>query len=254
MNRYLGANGALASSASRLDSFRREGEHAFEQGRVEVADLISADRREIVCISGATESDKLAIEDAFAARAAGGRRILASAIEHKAVLDFCLHLERNGFETITIEPRADGLTTPGLVELALRDDTTPLSLIHVNNEVGTITDITSIRQLARNRAIPFHVDPAQSAARLWLDMWHQHVDLRSISGHKMFGPKDVAALYVRHRLLVPMQPQIHGGGHGRGPCSDTVSTHQIAAIGEVAHLPARRATKMPHIASAQPRH
>ena len=254
MSRYLGPDGAFGNPASRLHSFGREAEEAVEQARVHVADLINADPREMVWTSGATESDNLAIKGAVAARAVGGRHIVTSAIEHKAVLDPCLHLERNGFEITRIDPRADGLITPELVESALRDDTTLLSLMHVNNEIGTITDIKGIGQLAYNRGIPFHVDAAQSAARLRLDMQRQHVDFLSLSGHKMYGPKGVGALYVRHRPHARLQPQIHGGGHERGLRSGTLPTHQIAAMGEAARLLATRRDKdAMHIANLQRR-
>ena len=154
MSRYLGPDGVFGNPASRFHSFGRDAEEAVEQARVHVADLINADPREIVWTSGATESDNLAIKGAVAAHADQGRHIVTSAIEHKAVLDSCLHLERNGFEITRIVPGPDGLTTPALVEPALRDDTILLSLMHVNNEIGTITDIESIGRLARNRGIP----------------------------------------------------------------------------------------------------
>ena len=240
MTRYLGPDGVFGNPASRLHSFGRQAEDAVEQARVDVADLINADPREIVWTSGATESDNLAIKGAVAARANGGRHIVTSALEHRAVLDSCFHLERNGFEITRIEPSADGLITPDLVESALRDDTMLLSLMHVNNEIGTITDIDSIGRLARNRGIPFHVDAAQSAARLRLDMRRQYVDFLSLSAHKMYGPKGVGALYVRRRPRARLQPQIHGGGHERGLRSGTLPTHQIAAMGEAARLTAKR--------------
>ena len=156
------------------------------------------------------------------------------------MLDSCRHLERNGFEITRIEPGPDGLITPALVEAALRDDTILLSLMHVNNEIGTITDIESIGRLARDRGIPFHVDAAQSAARLPLDMQRQHADFVSLSGHKMYGPKGVGALYVRRRPRARLEPQIHGGGHERGLRSGTLPTHQIAGMGEAARLTAKR--------------
>ena len=240
MSRYLGPDGVFGNPASRFHSFGRDAEEAVEQARVHVADLINADPREIVWTSGATESDNLAIKGAVAAHADQGRHIVTSAIEHKAVLDSCLHLERNGFEITRIVPGPDGLITPALVEPALRDDTILLSLMHVNNEIGTITDIESIGRLARNRGIPFHVDAAQSAARLPLDMQRQHADFVSLSGHKMYGPKGVGALYVRGRPRARLEPQIHGGGHERGLRSGTLPTHQIAGMGEAARLIAKR--------------
>ncbi len=240
MNRYLGPGGVFGNPASRQHSFGRDAEDAVEQARGHVADLINADPREIVWTSGATESDNLAIKGAVAA--GGGRRghIVTSAIEHKAVLDSCLYLERKGFEVTRIEPGAGGLITPGLVVSALRDDTILVSLMHVNNELGTITDIEAIGRLARNRGVPFHVDAAQSAARVPLDVQRQHADFVSLSAHKMYGPKGVGALYVRRRPPARLEPQVHGGGHERGLRSGTLPTHQIAGMGEAARLIAQR--------------
>ncbi len=240
MTRYLGPDGVFGNPASRFHSFGRDAEEAVEQARVHVADLINADPREIVWTSGATESDNLATKGAVAAHAGRGAHIVTSAIEHKAVLDSCLHLERSGFEVTRIVPGPDGLITPELVEAALRDDTILLSLMHVNNEIGAITDIESIGRLARDRGIPFHVDAAQSAARLPLDLQRQHADFVSLSGHKMYGPKGVGALYVRRRPRARLEPQIHGGGHERGVRSGTLPTHQIAGMGEAARLVASR--------------
>lgn len=240
MTRYLGPDGVFGNPASRLHSFGRDAEEAVEQARLHVADLINADPREIVWTSGATESDNLAIKGAVAAQGEQGGHIVTSAIEHKAVLDCCLHLERDGYEVTRIEPKADGLITPELVESALRDDTILVSLMHVNNEIGTITDIETIGRLARNRGIPFHVDAAQSAARVRLDMQCQYADFVSLSAHKMYGPKGVGALYVRRRPRARLEPQIHGGGHERGLRSGTLPTHQIAGMGEAARLTAKR--------------
>ena len=240
MTRYLGPDGVFGNPASRFHSFGRDAEEAVEQARLHVADLINADPREIVWTSGATEADNLAIKGAVAARGERGGHVVTSAIEHKAVLDTCLHLERNGFEVTRIEPGADGLITPDLVESALRDDTSLLSLMHVNNEIGTITDIETIGRLTRDRGVPFHVDAAQSAARVRLDVQRQYADFVSLSAHKMYGPKGVGALYVRRRPRARLEPQIHGGGHERGLRSGTLPTHQIAGMGEAARLIAKR--------------
>ena len=240
MTRYLGPDGIFGNAASRFHSFGRDAEEAVEQARVHVADLINADPREIVWTSGATESDNLAIKGAVAAHPDRGAHIVTSAIEHKAVLDSCLHLKHNGFEVTRLKPGADGLITPELVEAALRDDTILLSLMHVNNEIGTITDVETIGRIARDRGILFHVDAAQSIARLPLDVQRQYADLVSLSGHKMYGPKGVGALYVRRRSRARLEPQIHGGGHERGLRSGTLPTHQIAGMGEAARLITRR--------------
>ena len=242
MMRYLGPNGAFGNAASRSHSFGRDAEEAVEQARVHVADLINAEPREIVWTSGATESDNLAIKGAAAAHpdpgTHPGTHIVTSAIEHKAVLDSCLHLERHGFEITRITPDATGLITPTLVRSALRANTLLLSLMHVNNELGTITDIEAIGRMARDRGVLFHVDAAQSAARLPLDMKRLSADFVSLSAHKMYGPKGVGALYVRRRPRPLLEPQIHGGGHERGLRSGTLPTHQIAGMGEAARLTA----------------
>ena len=240
MTRYLGPDGVFGNPASRFHSFGREAEEAVEQARVQVADLLNADPQEIVWTSGATESDNLAIKGAVAACGDRGAHIVTSAIEHKAVLDCCDHLESNGFKVTRIKPRADGLITPELVESALRDDTILVTLMHVNNELGTATDIETIGRMTRGRGIPFHVDAAQSAARLRLDVQRQYADFVSLSGHKMYGPKGIGALYVRRRPRARLQPQIHGGGHERGLRSGTLPTHQIAGMGEAARLIAKR--------------
>jgi cysteine desulfurase len=240
MSRYLGPDGVFGNPASRFHCFGRDAQEAIEQARIHIADLINADPGEIVWTSGATESDNLAIKGVASAHRGRGAHVVTSAIEHKAVLDPCRHLERNGFAVTRIKPGPDGLITPGLVESALRDDTILVSLMHVNNEIGAVTDIETIGRLASTRGISFHVDAAQSAARLPLDMQRQHVDFVSLSGHKMYGPKGVGALYVRRRARARLEPQIHGGGHERGLRSGTLPTHQIAGMGEAARLITRR--------------
>ena len=240
MTRFLGPDGVFGNAASKSHSFGRAAEEAVEKARGQVAELINAEPREIVWTSGATESDNLAIKGAAAAHVERGTHVVTSVIEHKAVLDSCLHLERNGFKISRIIPDANGLITPELVQAALRDDTILLSLMHVNNEIGAITDIETIGQIARDRGVLFHVDAAQSAARLSLDMKSLCVDFVSLSGHKMYGPKGVGALYVRRQPRASLHPQIHGGGHERGFRSGTLPTHQIAGMGEAARLIGKR--------------
>ena len=176
MTRYLGPDGAFGNPASRFHAFGRDAEEAVERARVHVAALLDADPREIVWTSGATESVNLAVKGAAAARAGRGAHVVTSAIEHKAVLDSCLHLERNGFDVTRIAPGADGLVTPSQVESALRPGTVLVSLMHVNNEIGAVTDVETIGRLLRGRGVPFHVDAAQSAARLPLDVRRLGVD------------------------------------------------------------------------------
>ena len=240
MTRCLGPDGVFGNPASRGHRFGRDAEEAVEQARAHVAALLNAEPREIVWTSGATESDNLAVKGAAAAHRGRGAHVVTSAIEHKAVLDSCRHLERNGFEVTRIAPGADGLITPERVEPALRGDTVLLSLMHVNNETGAVTDVEAVGRLARDRGIPFHVDAAQSAARLPLDVRRLHADFVSFSGHKLYGPKGVGAIYVRRRPRAKLEPQIHGGGHERGLRSGTLPTHQIAGLGEAARLIAAR--------------
>ena len=236
MTRYLGLDGVFGNPASRSHHFGWEAEKAVETARAEVADLINAEPREIIWTSGATESDNLAIKGAARCHASRGRHIVTSALEHKAVLDSCHCLEQEGFEVTYLDPDVDGVITPSLVEGKLRDDTILVSLMHVNNEIGTITDIGSIGKITRERKIMFHVDAAQSAARLPLDMQRMQMDFVSLSAHKMYGPKGVGALYVRNRPLARLQAQMHGGGHERGLRSGTLATHQVAGMGEAARL------------------
>ena len=225
MTRYLGPDGAFGNAASRLHSFGREAEEAVEQARVQVAELINADPREIVWTSGATESNNLAIKG-VAAQAGRGAHVVTSAIEHKAVLDPCLRLERSGFEITRIEPGNDGLISPDRVLSALRDDTILLSLMHVNNEIGAVTDVETIGRTARDRGVPFHVDAAQSAARLPLDVERQHADFVSLSGHKMYGPKGVGPWIVAYfggkDFDAPPAARLggRGGGRDRAPPAD----------------------------------
>lgn len=240
MVRFLGPEGMFANPSSTVHLPGQEASNAVQESRQLVADLINAEPDEIVWTSGATESDNLAIKGVAQSCAARGRHIVTSAVEHKAVLDTCLYLENQGFEVTYIEPTAEGLIAPGQVEAAIRPDTILVSLMHVNNEIGTITDIQSISEITRDRGIFFHTDAAQSAARLPLDMKAIHADLVSLSAHKMYGPKGIGALYVSRNPGVKLQPQIHGGGHERGIRSGTLPTHQIVGMGEAARLVAEK--------------
>ena len=186
------------------------------------------------------ESDNLAIKGVAQAYADQGQHIVTSEIEHKAVLDSCRHLEEQGFDVTYIRPDASGLIDPEQVEAALRPDTILVSLMHVNNEIGTINNVGSISEITREHEIPFHVDAAQSTARLTLDMQIIQADLVSFSGHKMYGPKGVGALYVRRNPRTRLQAQIHGGGHERGMRSGTLPTHQIVGMGEAARIAKER--------------
>lgn len=240
MSRCLGIDGVFGNAASRPHRFGQEAREAVEKAREQVAALLNADPAEIVWTSGATESINLAIKGAAHARAGRGRHIVTSGLEHKAVLDSCGRLALEGFKVTHLRPGADGLISPESVEEALRDDTILVSLMHVNNETGAVTDIEAAGEVTRSRGIVFHVDAAQSAARLPLDMRSVQADLVSLSAHKMYGPKGAGALYARRRPRVRLEPLIHGGGHEQGLRSGTLATHQIVGMGEAARLARER--------------
>ncbi|WP_372986392.1 IscS subfamily cysteine desulfurase [Marinobacter sp.] len=230
MAKYLTLDGVFGNPASRSHAYGWQAEAAVEAARRQVADLISADPREIVWTSGATESDNLAIKGAV-----GDRRdvhVITSKIEHKAVIDTCKWLEGRGVEVTWLAPDADGRIPPGRVIEALRDNTVLVSLMLVNNELGCITDIASIGSELRERGVLFHVDAAQAAGKMPIDLNRTPVDLLSLSGHKVYGPKGIGALYVRRSPDVRIEAQMHGGGHERGMRSGTLPTHQIVGMGK----------------------
>ncbi len=228
----LTSEGNFGNPASRSHAFGWKAEEAVENARRQVAELVNADPREIVWTSGATESDNLAIKGVAHFYASKGKHIVTTKIEHKAVLDTTRQLEREGFEVTYIEPGEDGIVTPAMVEAALREDTILVSVMHVNNEIGTINDITAIGELTRARGILFHVDAAQSTGKVEIDLEKMKVDLMSFSAHKTYGPKGVGALYVRRKPRVRLEAQMHGGGHERGMRSGTLATHQLVGMGE----------------------
>ncbi len=222
--------------ASRSHRFGWNAEKAVEDAREQVASLIHADPREIIWTSGATESDNLAIKGVAHFYRRKGNHIITAKTEHKAVLDTCRQLEREGFEVTYLEPGSDGLITPELLEAAIKEETILVSLMHVNNELGTVQDIETIGKMTRAKGILFHVDAAQSVGKMPLDVTSLEVDLLSISAHKMYGPKGVGALYVRRKPRVRIESQMHGGGHERGMRSGTLPTHQIVGFGEAARV------------------
>ncbi len=232
MSECLLAEGKFGNPASRSHKFGWEAEEAVEIARRQIADLINCDPREIVWTSGATESDNLAIKGVAHFYRSKGLHIITSKIEHKAVLDTCRHLEREGFEVTYLEPGEDGLISPDSVQQAIREDTTIVSIMHVNNEIGVVNDIAAIGEITRERKVLFHVDAAQSAGKLDIDLEEMKVDLMSFSAHKVYGPKGVGALYVRRKPRVRLEAQIHGGGHERGMRSGTLETHQLVGMGE----------------------
>jgi cysteine desulfurase len=228
----LTMDGNFGNPASRSHLFGWKAEEAVENARRQVADLIGADPREIVWTSGATESNNLAIKGVAHFNAKKGKHIVTSKIEHKAVLDTCRQLEREGFEVTYLDPTPEGIIEPQQVADALRDDTTIVSIMHVNNEIGTINDIAAIGAICRAKGVTFHVDAAQSTGKVAINMAELPVDLLSMSAHKTYGPKGIGALFVGRKPRVRLEAQMHGGGHERGMRSGTLPTHQIVGMGE----------------------
>ena len=232
MMQYLTSQGKFGNPASRSHSYGWDADKAVEQARIEVAALINADHKEIVWTSGATESNNLAIKGVAHFYQKKGKHIITSKTEHKAVLDTCRQLEREGFEITYLVPEANGLIDIKKLEAAIRKDTILVSIMHVNNEIGVIADIAEIGELTRSHKVLFHVDAAQSAGKVPIDLQKMKVDLMSFSAHKIYGPKGIGALYVRRKPRVRLEAQMHGGGHERGMRSGTLATHQIVAMGE----------------------
>lgn len=236
----LTLDGNFGNPASRSHLIGWKAEEAVEEARRNVADLVNCDPREIVWTSGATESDNLALKGVAHFHEDRGRHIISSCIEHKAVLDSLQQLEREGFEVTLLRPDAHGVISVASVEAALRPDTILVSLMHVNNEIGSANDIAAIGAVTRARGVLFHVDAAQSAGKLPIDLSSLQVDLMSFSAHKVYGPKGVGALYVCRSPRVMIEAQIHGGGHERGMRSGTVPTHQLVGMGEAFRLAGQR--------------
>jgi len=232
----LTMEGNFGNPASRSHRFGWQAEESIDIARNQVAELINADAREIVFTSGATESDNLAIKGAAHFYAKKGKHIVTVKTEHKAVLDTCRQLEREGFEVTYLDPQANGLVSVAQLEDALREDTILVSVMHVNNEIGVIQDIAAMGEMLRARKIVFHVDAAQSAGKVDIDLTTLKVDLMSFSAHKIYGPKGIGALYVRRKPRIRLEAQMHGGGHERGMRSGTLATHQIVGMGEAFHI------------------
>jgi cysteine desulfurase len=228
----LTRQGLFGNPASRSHEFGWKAEAAVEQARVDVAKLLNANPKEIIWTSGATESNNLAIKGAAHFYQKQGKHIVTLKTEHKAVLDSCRQLEREGYEVTYLDPEPNGLLDLDKFQDALRDDTSLVSIMHVNNEIGVIQDIAAIGEICRDRKIIYHVDAAQSAGKIEIDLEKLKVDLMSFSAHKIYGPKGVGALYVRRKPRVRLEAQMHGGGHERGLRSGTLPTHQIVGMGE----------------------
>jgi len=232
MANYLTMEGDFGNPASRSHYYGWQAEKAVDEARSQVASLVGADPREIVWTSGATESDNLAIKGIANFYHKRGKHIITMKTEHKAVLDTCRQLEREGFEVTYLEPLSNGLLDINVFKDAIREDTILASIMHVNNEIGVIQDIQSIGDVCREHKIFFHVDAAQSAGKVPIDLASLPVDLMSFSAHKIYGPKGMGALYVSRKPRVRLEAQMHGGGHERGMRSGTLATHQIVGMGE----------------------
>ena len=232
MIQFLTPEGTFGNPASRSHRFGWQAEEAVDIARNQIADLINADSREIVFTSGATESNNLAIKGAANFYSKKGKHVITVKTEHKAVLDTTRELERVGFEVTYLDVEANGLLDLKKLEAAMREDTVLVSVMHVNNVIGVIQDIATIGEMCRERKIVFHVDAAQSAGKVVIDMQQLKVDLMSFSAHKIYGPKGIGALYVRRKPRIRLEAQMHGGGHERGMRSGTLPVHQIVGMGE----------------------
>ena len=236
MMQFLTMDGEFGNPASRSHRFGWQAEEAVEIARSQIAELVNADPREIVFTSGATESNNLAIKGAADFYRKKGKHLITVKTEHKAVLDTMRQLEREGYEVTYLEPQTDGLVTIEMLEAVIRPDTTLISIMFVNNEIGVVQDIAAIGELCRSKGILFHVDSAQAAGKVDIDLQTLKVDLMSFSAHKVYGPKGIGALYVRRKPRIRLEAQMHGGGHERGMRSGTLPTHQIVGMGEAFRL------------------
>lgn len=232
MMQYLTLDGIFGNPASRSHKFGWQAEEAVDIARNDIAALVGADPREIVFTSGATESDNLAIKGAANFYQKKGKHIITCKTEHKAVLDTCRQLEREGFEVTYLAPQSNGIIDLKQLEAAMREDTILVSIMHVNNEIGVVQDIAEIGEMCRSRGIIFHVDATQSVGKLLIDLSKLKVDLMSFSAHKVYGPMGIGALFVRRKPRIRIEAQQHGGGHERGMRSGTLPVHQIVGMGE----------------------
>ena len=222
----------FGNPASRSHQYGWDAERAVEEARENVAKLVNCDPREIIWTSGATESDNLAIKGAAHFYKSKGKHIITVKTEHKAVLDTCRELEREGFEVTYMDVKDDGLLDLDKLQAAIRPDTILVSVMSVNNEIGVIQDVAAIGEITRAKGIVFHVDAAQATGKIEIDLDKLKVDLMSFSAHKTYGPKGIGALFVRRKPRIRIEAQMHGGGHERGMRSGTLATHQIVGMGE----------------------
>lgn len=251
---YLTIDGHFGNPASRSHRFGWQAEEAVDIARNQVAELIGADAREIVFTSGATEADNLAIKGAAHFYQTKGKHIITVKTEHKAVLDTCRQLEREGFEVTYLSPEQTGLLDLNKLIAAIRNDTIVISVMHINNEIGVIQDIKRIGEICREKGILFHVDATQSVGKLPIDIHQLNIDLMAFSGHKLYGPKGIGGLYIRRKPRVRIEAQIHGGGHERGMRSGTLPVHQIVGMGEAYRIARQNmATEMPRLTTLKMR-
>ena len=232
MMQYLTPDGEFGNPASRSHRYGWKADDAVEEARSHVANLVNCDPREIVWTSGATEADNLAIKGVARFYKSKGNHIITSKIEHKAVLDPCRQLEREGFEVTYLDPNKGGVITPEAIKNAMQENTILVSIMHINNELGTLNNLEEIGNITREAGAFFHVDAAQSTGKVDIDLSKLPVDLMSFSAHKTYGPKGIGALFVRRKPRVRIEALIHGGGHERGMRSGTLPTHQIVGMGE----------------------
>ena len=246
MMEYLTPDGEFGNPASRSHRYGWKADDAVEEARSHVANLVNCDPREIVWTSGATEADNLAVKGVARFYKSKGNHIITSKIEHKAVLDPCRQLEREGFEVTYLEPDEGGIIHPRQVKEAIKQNTILVSLMHINNELGTLNDLNAIGEITREAGAFFHVDAAQSTGKVEIDLSVMPVDLMSFSAHKTYGPKGIGALFVRRKPRVRVEALIHGGGHERGMRSGTLAPHQIVGMGEAFRI-AKEEMKDDHI-------
>ena len=246
MMQYLTPDGEFGNPASRSHRYGWKADDAVEEARSHVANLVHCDPREIVWTLGATEADNLAVKGVARFYKSKGNHIITSKIEHKAVLDPCRQLEREGFEVTYLEPDEGGIIHPRQVKEAIKKNTILVSLMHINNELGTLNDLNAIGEITREAGAFFHVDAAQSTGKVEIDLSVMPVDLMSFSAHKTYGPKGIGALFVRRKPRVRIEALIHGGGHERGMRSGTLAPHQIVGMGEAFRI-AKEEMKDDHI-------
>ena len=235
MSSYL-YNDNFGNPASNIHSFGLRAKEAVERSRTKIANIIGATEKEIIFTSGATESDNLAIKGVAFSNQNKNKHIITSSIEHRAIIDTCLFLKTQGFKVTFISPDNKGQITQKKIKKAIRDDTILISLMAVNNELGTFYPISEIGALAREKNIIFHVDAAQGVGKILIDVNTMKIDLLSISAHKIYGPKGIGALYIRRKPKIKVTPLIHGGGHESGARSGTLATHQIIGLGDACQL------------------